>query len=144
MIHLFRLFVIILLLTCFLSIDDLYAGDEKTKEKCVPSECIKEDGKSFTITGMNYCVACGLKEAYGAAAQCKVHGHQHGLNVSKLVTPCGKDRSECVGKTFYYLANDKSKQLREGLNHQTVQVTGKLYWDQNMIEVESFMILNEE
>ena len=147
-------------LTVFLIFGSVLAQDEPAQKdhKCCQqdstvkacknvSACEGEDSavsEFFSLTGINYCVSCGLKEAHGAAANCKVYGHQHALNVSKYLTPCGKERSECVGMTLYYLANDKSRELREGLLNETVTVKGKIYWMQSMIEVEEFEVVKTE
>ncbi|NQT33547.1 hypothetical protein HQ587_00045 [bacterium] len=148
------------LLAVFLIFGSVLAQDEPVQKdhKCCQkdttvkackniSACEGEDSavsEFFSLTGMNYCVSCGLKEAYDAPANCRIYGHQHALNVSKYLTPCGKERSDCVGMTLYYLANDKSKELREGLHHETVTVKGKIYWKQSMIEVEEFEVVKTE
>lgn len=142
--HLFRIFIITLLLAGFVLVDNLFADDKKTKEVCVPTDCVNKDAKTFTITGMNYCVSCGLKEAHGAASNCKTYGHQHALSVKKLMTPCGKDKSDCAGMTLYYLANEKSKELLDGHQMDTVKIMGKVYWKQNMIEVVEYEMVKEE
>ena len=136
-------FVLVCLLTLLL-ISSSFAGDENDGKKRCAMGCIEGEIEVATITGMNYCFACGLKQEYGSASACKTYGHQHGLKVIKFVDGCGEDKPNYKGVTLHYLSNEKSQPLLKENHGETVEVKGKVYIKENVLEVESFKKIEAE
>ncbi|NCO41905.1 MAG: hypothetical protein COZ06_31165 [Armatimonadetes bacterium CG_4_10_14_3_um_filter_66_18] len=86
------------------------------------------------LTGTLVCIGCTVKKAYSAKAQCNVYGHQHGLQTAD-------------GKIYTFLANDQSKELREGkakdaedLHGKKVEVTGVVLPKTQILDVTSYQV----
>lgn len=98
-----------------------------------------EEPARVTVVGTNYCLGCTLKKEKGAGAQCSIYGHRHALKVEKATAAGGADVAALPGTTVHYLDTDQSKDLVAGTNlhGKRVEVTGKLYSAEHVIEVES-------
>jgi uncharacterized membrane protein len=96
--------------------------------------------QEVTVVGTNYCVGCALKKEHGAAAQCSVYGHRHGLKVEKALDAQGQELAALKGRTLNYLENDKSTKLAKGevFHGARVKVKGQLYESASTIEVAEF------
>ena len=130
--------IIIALLAVGTIATDLYSGDktDSDKKSMCQMGCLPGKMEKATVTGVNYCVACELKTDANAAANCKAYGHQHALKITHMVDACGDINKEYVGKTLFYLANEKSKGLIAGEGSGgTVIIEGKVYLEKPMIEV---------
>ena len=99
-----------------------------------------DDPQQVVVTGRNVCIGCTLKKEQGAAAQCSIYGHRHGIEVTSATTAAGEELAALAGKTLHYLDNDASKDLvqGEGTHGQTVKVTARLFEDEALLEVASF------
>jgi hypothetical protein len=97
-------------------------------------------GSQVTVVGMNYCLGCALKKEHGAAAQCSKYGHRHSLKVEKAVDGSGKELAAIRGRTLSYLDNEKAEQLVKGeaFHKERVEVKGRLYEPESVIEVVEF------
>ena len=95
-----------------------------------------------TVTGENVCESCSLKKEKGAAAQCKVYGHRHGLRVAKMECD-GHQAGKCGYSTalLHYLENDQSKDLIQGNHGEQVEVSGTLYGPESVLQVDSYKVL---
>lgn len=91
-----------------------------------------------TVVGSDYCLGCTLKKQKGAAAQCSIYGHKHALKVERATASDGRDLGSLAGGTLHYLENDKLKEAFKAgdFNGKRIEVTGKLYLDERVIEVE--------
>jgi hypothetical protein len=90
-----------------------------------------------TVTGRNHCIGCALK-GKGAASQCSVYGHRHVLEVIKAVAADGRPISDARNWVLHYLENDKSKDLVNGHHSETLEIKGKVYPRERVLEVVSF------
>jgi hypothetical protein len=109
-----------------------------TKPTTAEKPATKAAVVSAIVTGTNSCLGCALKSEKGAAAQCSIYGHRHVLKVSKVVGEDGKTISGTKNWVLHYLETDKSKDLVGGHHGEKLQVTGKVYRDERVIEVASF------
>lgn len=93
------------------------------------------------VVGTNYCLGCTLKSEQGAHAQCSIYGHRHGLLVESA--KAGDKSLELKGQTLHYLDNDPSAPLAkgEGTHGQKVEVHGKLYAEEHLLDVSTFKAL---
>lgn len=103
--------------------------------------CIPEKIEVADIIGTNFCPACELNQSLGAASACKTYGHKHAFKVTSFVDACGNKKDEFIGKTLFFLENDKSTELISGHHGETLEIRGKVYLEIPMIEVESFKIV---
>ncbi len=101
-----------------------------------------QQAAEIVVIGTNTCLGCDLKGAHGASAQCSLYGHRHGLQVESARIG-GQLSNALVGKTLHYLDNDASAELLRGevAHSQRVEVTGRFFEDERMIEVAGFTIL---
>jgi hypothetical protein len=85
---------------------------------------------STTVKGKLVCIGCTLKKHDGAAAQCSIFGHKHGLQTS-------------TGAIYNFIENEKSKDVinTEKWHNANVQVTGKIHHVAQMISLEKFEVL---
>lgn len=97
----------------------------------------KEAAVEATVTGRNHCIGCALK-AKGAAAQCSVYGHRHVLEVTKAVGADGKPLAGAENWVLHYLENDQSKDLVKGRHGEVLEIKGKVYPRERVLEVTSF------
>jgi len=97
-------------------------------------------GVAMTIEGVNYCMGCTLKSEKGAAAQCSIYGHRHGLKVTKATKADGTEVASLVGKTLHYLDNDASKGLVGGEHHgETVTINATVFRKANTVQVNGLV-----
>lgn len=96
----------------------------------------KREGASIVVTGENVCLGCLLKKEQGAAAQCSVYGHTHALRVERA-TVDGKAAPELKGKVLHYLPNANSEQYIKENHGERLALTGKVYADAQVIEVNA-------
>jgi len=101
----------------------------KAKTAAVENQVIEA-----TITGENVCLGCTLKKEHGAAAQCSIYGHSHGLRVIRA-TVAGKERPEMKGWLLNYLATDKSQPFIKEHDGETLTLKGKVYPEGRVFEV---------
>ncbi len=97
----------------------------------------KGAGVDATVTGRNHCIGCALK-GKGAASQCSVYGHRHVFEVAKAVGADGKTLNGSKNWVLHYLDNDSSKDLVSGHHGETLQIKGKVYAKERVLEVSSF------
>lgn len=109
--------------------------------KC-PSGCMPGKIEVGTLTGVNYCATCALKQELGAPANCKTYGHHHAFKVISMIDGCGEVCKDFDGKTLHYIENDKSIDLVKGHHDENMKITGKVYLASNMLEVDSFEAIN--
>lgn len=85
-----------------------------------------------TLKAKVICLGCTLKKEQGARAQCSVYGHQHALKTED-------------GKIWTILENDASTELINSHEYtgKEVEVTGKKFNEAQVIEVESFKVIEE-
>lgn len=139
-----KLTVTLVCLLILLLVSSSFAGDEKDGKKRCAMGCIEGEIEVATITGMNYCFACDLKHEYRAESDCKTYGHQHGLKVIKFVDGCGEEKPAYNDVTLHYLSNEKSQPLIKEHHGETVEVKGKVYISENVMEVELFKMVEAE
>ncbi|MFQ5810448.1 MAG: hypothetical protein ACE5JM_12590 [Armatimonadota bacterium] len=94
-------------------------------------------GIEATVTGRNYCIGCALKSK-GAASQCSVYGHRHVLDVTKAVGADGKTLAGSKKWVLHYLENDQSKDVVKGHHGETLEIKGKVYPRERVLEVVSY------
>lgn len=119
------------------------AGNPQLDEsgKC-SSGCMPGKIEVGTLTGVNYCATCALKQELGAPANCKTYGHHHAFKVSSMIDGCGETCKEFEGKTLHYIENEKSIELVKGHDAETLKIKGKVYIASNMLEVQSYEAVN--
>lgn len=100
----------------------------------------RAEAQQVVLTGENLCLGCALKKSDGAAAQCSLYGHRHGLRVESARAADGSALADLAGQTVHYLDNDQSAALVKGesTHGQKVEVTGRLFAAEHVIEVASF------
>lgn len=76
------------------------------------------------------CLGCTLKKEKGAQAQCSVYGHKNAIRTGN-------------GKIWTILENDASNELINSHEYggKEVEITGKKFIDAQIVEVESFKII---
>lgn len=116
-------------------------GGEDEGHVC-PHGCVTGKFEMMTLTGIHLCVACDIKKELGIPVDCALYGHRWALKVTKAVDYCGGDKSEFVGKTFVYLPNKSYAELTKVESGKSVVVSGKLFFDIPMIEVEKLDAVN--
>lgn len=95
-------------------------------------------------TGTLFCVNCALKAECGADVDCAKVGHRMALKVTKLVDYCGETKADKAGKTLFFLDNAGAKPLLTGTPGSKYTVSGKLFENVPMIQVEELVVLKEE
>lgn len=87
---------------------------------------------AITIKGKIICLGCTLKKEQGAGAQCSIYGHKNALLTAD-------------GKIWTILENDASTELINSHEYagKEVEITGKEFTDAQVIEVESFKVIEE-
>ena len=100
----------------------------------------RAEAQQVVLTGENRCLGCAVKKSDGAAAQCSLYGHRHGLRVESARAGAGGVLADLAGQTPHYLDNDQSAALVRGesTHGQKVEVTGRLFPAEHLIEVASF------
>lgn len=109
----------------------------KTKKK-VPDVI-----KNATVTGENFCLGCSLKKEFKAGSQCKVYGHRHALRVTAAKAG-GKDVKQLKGWVLHYLDTDKGQPFIKENHDKTVTLTGNIYTDERVLEVDEQVISTGE
>ena len=109
-------------------------ADETSKGPTAKQAAVTE----ATVTGSNICLGCSLKKQKGAAAQCSIFGHKHGLKITKAVGPDGKDLPEMRGWVLHYLETEHSQDLITEHRGETLIITGKVYPLERMLEVQVY------
>jgi len=101
--------------------------------------------QSVVITGTIDCMACNLKHSAGARAECKIYGHDHSLKVQQVTTVEGNPINVPQDTWYHILPNDNSKALvkEETYHGKKVQISGKLYAGANLIEVDTFNLIEK-
>ncbi len=106
----------------------------------------------LTITGTVICTSCDLKKLKGAKSQCSVYGCNYALKVKQVIQvvydkdgnpvmvsgkPKFQYRKDYIGKMYHILANDSSAGLlQKEYKGKDVIIVGKIYSDENIIEVD--------
>ncbi|MDP2938921.1 MAG: hypothetical protein Q8O13_02410 [Candidatus Omnitrophota bacterium] len=92
------------------------------------------------ITGKVICLGCHLKKEKSAKAQCSIYGHTNALVVEKAIDAQGKKILEAKDKIYQFLHNAQSDKLVKDHTYagKTVIITGKIYPEANIIEVNFF------
>ncbi len=103
--------------------------------------CEESASAKVTITGFNFCPGCKLKKEFKAASNCKEFGHTNALRITKIKTDDDCAVDDYIGETIFYLENEKSKDLVNEIRGKAVEVTGTLYLDMPVIEVESYKVI---
>ena len=86
------------------------------------------------VEGQNYCVGCALGKA-GANSSCSTDGHKHALKVTKAHDSAGKELPDLKGETIHYIYNTKGKEYTDGHHGEELQVSGKLFTKQHVIDI---------
>lgn len=95
------------------------------------------------VEGQNYCVACALHKA-GANSSCSVDGHKHALKITKAYDSAGKELPKLKGETVHYIYNTKGKEYTDGHHGEELQVYGKLYANEHVIDVTKVEPMKKE
>ena len=95
------------------------------------------------VEGQNYCVGCALGKA-GANSSCSVDGHRHAFKVTKAYDSAGKELPHLKGETIHYIYNTKGKEYTDGHHGEELQISGKLYAKQHVIDIEKVETLKKE
>jgi len=108
----------------------------------------EEDSQEFAsidvrVEGQNYCVGCALGKA-GANSSCSTDGHRHALKVTKAYDSAGKELPDLKGETIHYIYNTKGKEYTDGHHAEALQVSGKLYTNQHVIDIAKVEPMKKE
>ncbi len=97
------------------------------------------------VTGTIDCMACNLKHSAAAKAECSIYGHDHSLKVQQVTIAGGNPTDVPQGTWYHILPNDNSKALvqEEEYHGKEVEVSGKLYAGANLLEVETFNLIEK-
>ena len=95
------------------------------------------------VEGQNYCVGCALGKA-GANSSCSTDGHRHALKVTKAYDSAGKELLDLKGETIHYIYNTKGKEYTDGHHGEELQVSGKLYTKQHVIDIAKVEPMKKE
>ena len=95
------------------------------------------------VEGQNYCVGCALGKA-GANSSCSVDGHRHAFKVTKAYDGAGKELPDLVGETIHYIYNTKGKEYTDGHHGEELQISGKLYTNQHVIDIAKVEAMKKE
>ena len=95
------------------------------------------------VEGQNYCVGCTLGKA-GAHSSCSTDGHKHALKVTKAYDSAGKELPDLKGETIHYIYNTKDKEYTDGHHAEALQVSGKLYTNQHVIDIAKVEPMRKE
>ncbi len=114
---------------------------------CV-SFAAEEDSREYAsidvrVEGQNYCVGCALGKA-GANSSCSTDGHRHALKVTKAYDSAGKELPDLKGETIHYIYNTKGKEYTDGHHAEALQVSGKLYTNQHVIDIAKVEPMKKE
>lgn len=107
-----------------------------------------EEGNEYAsidvrLQGQNYCVGCTLGKA-GANSACSVVGHRHALMISKAFDAAGKELPKLNGKTVHYIYNTKGKEYTEGHHGEKLEVSGKLFVNQHVLDIAGAKLAKDE
>lgn len=86
------------------------------------------------VEGENYCVACKLHKA-GANSSCSVDGHKHAFMITEARDDEGNELPKLKGETLHYIYNTKGKEYTDSHHGETLQISGKLFVDQHVIDI---------
>ncbi len=108
----------------------------------------EEDSREYAsidvrVEGQNYCVGCALGKA-GANSSCSTDGHRHALKVTKAYDSAGKELPDLKGETIHYIYNTKGKEYTDGHHSEELQVSGKLYTNQHVIDIAKVESIKKE
>lgn len=97
------------------------------------------------VTGTIDCMACNLKHLAGAKAECSIYGHDHSLKVQQVTIAGSKPTNVPQGTWYHILPNDNSKSLiqDETYHGKEVTINGKLYAGANLLEVDTFNLIEK-
>ena len=95
------------------------------------------------VEGQNYCVGCALGKA-GANSSCSADGHRHAFKVTKAYDGAGKELPDLVGETINYIYNTKGKEYTDGHHGEELQISGKLYTNQHVIDIAKVEDMKKE
>lgn len=111
-----------------------------------PAQAKPTKVENVNVEGEIICIACTLKHEEEAKAQCSIYGHDHSVKVDKIVDANGKEISQDYsGQIYQVLPNDRSNDLlTQDNHHKKVTISGKIYPNANLIEVERYSIKNGE
>ncbi len=108
----------------------------------------EEDSQEFAsidvrVEGQNYCVGCALGKA-GANSSCSTDGHRHALKVTKAYDSAGKELPDLKGETIHYIYNTIGKEYSDGHHAEELQVSGKLFTNQHVIDIAKVEPMKKE
>ncbi len=108
----------------------------------------EEDSQEYAsidvrVEGENYCVGCTLGKA-GANSSCSTDGHRHALMVTKAYDSAGKELPDLKGETIHYIYNTKGKEYTDGHHGEKIQVSGKLFTKQHVIDIAKVEPMKKE
>ncbi len=134
-----KIIVISTALTAVLVFGFAFAQGSGTKSHSEPS-LNKDKGVvvEATVTGENFCVGCALKKEKGAGAQCSIFGHKHSLRVTRAIATDNTELVEMQGWILFYLETEISQELIKGHHGENITITGKVYPDERVLEVDKF------
>ncbi|MBM3327661.1 MAG: hypothetical protein FJY65_11970 [Calditrichaeota bacterium] len=120
----------------------VFPGEDQ--DHTCPHACKPGKFEMMHATGVNYCVNCALKNELNAEVDCVKSGHQTALKITKYISFCGEEKPEFNGKTYFYFVSEAAKPLRTAHLGETVTVSGRLYFDLPVIEVQEFKVQKPE
>ena len=110
---------------------------KKQQIDAVTTATPKLQENQIVITGTVICTSCDLKKQKGAKSQCSVYGCFYSVKTKKVINQKGQSIKEQVGKIYQILANAHSTALlQKEYKGKDVVIVGKIYQDENIIEVD--------
>ena len=143
MINYIKITVVTTVLLAVFVVGFAFAQGEKSKSRSEPSGNKDKGVVEVTVTGNNFCLGCALKKEKGAGAQCSIFGHKHSLRVTKAIAADSTELVEMQGWVLHYLETEKSQELIKGHHGENITITGKVYSDERVLEVDKFKKADE-
>ncbi|MCM8771026.1 MAG: hypothetical protein NC936_04075 [Candidatus Omnitrophica bacterium] len=139
-----RLFIIVVFVFSFAPNWAMAQGHSHSD--AVTSATPKLGQDEVVITGRIICLGCYLKKEKQAKAQCSIYGHTNAVIIEKAINPEGKHVAGVEGGIYQFLHNDQSDKLinNHSFEGKEVIITGKIYSEANIIEVNFFKNKGEE
>ncbi len=115
-----------------------FAQGSGSKSRSEPSGNTDNGVVEVTVTGNNFCLGCSLKKEKGAGAQCSIFGHKHSLRVTMAIAADNTELVDMQGWILHYLETEKSEELIKGHHGENITITGKVYPEERVVEVDKF------
>lgn len=110
---------------------------KKQQIDAVTAATPKPQENQLVITGTIICTSCDLKKQKGAGSQCSIYGCSYSIKTKKVINQKGQMVKEQIGKTYSILANNNSSALlQKEYKGKDVVIVGKIYPDENVLEVD--------